>query len=366
MQIQIPTGMRDLFPEECTNKEEMKRRILNVFRSYGYAIVETPLIEYYATYQNTFDSIKEEQLYKFMDDNGQILALRTDMTLPIARLCATKLGNVKPPFRFCYASNVYKVRQSFAGKRNEVTDCGIELIGLDKQSDPEVVTCAIDTLEALGLKEYTFEIGNSDIFKQACALAGVDAEDRTILADLIDRKSMIDLKDFLSQKGFEGKVSGFFRSLPLANGENALAESRKICFDEKLVNVISQLEKLQSDLLLLKPKAKISFDLGKVPHLNYYTGIIFEAFIPGIGTSILSGGRYDTLLQKLGRDLPACGFGIKLDYLLEKEQFQQPACRKLLYPADRIVEALMHAEELRKEGPVELVPWDQDKMEVVK
>jgi len=365
MQIQIPAGMRDLFPEECTNKEEMKRKILNVFRSYGYAIVETPLIEYYATYQNTFDSIKEEQLYKFMDDNGQILALRTDMTLPIARLCATKLSNVHPPFRFCYASNVYKVRQSFAGKRNEVTDCGIELIGLDKKSDLEVVSCAIDTLEALDLKEYTFEIGNSDIFKQACSLVNVDENDRNILADLIDRKSMIDLKIFLSGKGFEKKVSGFFQALPLANGENALSESRKICFDEKLSDVIDQLEKLQRNLLMLKPNASISFDLGKVPHLNYYTGIIFEAFIPGVGTSILSGGRYDTLLQKLGRDLPACGFGIKLDYLLDKEQLKKDANRKLFYPADRIVEALIYAEKLRKDGPVELLPWDKDTMEVI-
>ena len=128
-------------------KEALKKRISRVYESYGYQKIETPLIEFYSTYQNTFTSLKEETMYKFVDESGQILALRTDMTLPIARLCATKYGYMKPPFRFSYCSNVYKVRQTFAGKRNEVTDCGVELIGLDHRSDLEVLCCALDVMD---------------------------------------------------------------------------------------------------------------------------------------------------------------------------------------------------------------------------
>ena len=122
-QIQIPSGMRDLTNDACVAKDALRNRITEIYKSYGYRPVETPLIEFYSTYQNTFTSLKEETLYKFVDESGQLLVLRTDMTLPIARLTAGKYSQDEFPLRFCYCSNVYKVRQSFAGKRNEVTDC---------------------------------------------------------------------------------------------------------------------------------------------------------------------------------------------------------------------------------------------------
>ena len=109
----------------------------------------------------------------------------------------------------------------------------------------------------------------------------------------------------------------------------------------------------------------MTFDLGKVPHLDYYTGIIFEGYVRGIGTSVLSGGRYDALLSKLGRDLPAIGFGVKLDYLLDSVAADETPVTKLYYPRAKAAEAMKKARKLREEGPVEMIPWEKDTMEVV-
>ena len=365
-QIQIPGGMRDLLAGECAAKEELRKRISAVYTAYGYQPVETPLIEFYSTYQNTFTSLKEETLYKFVDESGQILTLRTDMTLPIARVCVTRFGQDEVPLRFSYCSNVYKVRQNFAGKRNVVTDCGVELIGLDSTSDPEVLCCALDVMDALGDYEYTLEIGNSDFFRKAFMLSGISENDAAVLADLVDRKEMPALQTFVRSLDLSEEQTAFFTKLPLLCGRNALEKAKQVCFADELRQEVDSLMKLREILTQLGYGEKVTFDLGKVPHLDYYTGIIFEGYISGIGTSVLSGGRYDSLLAKLGRDMPAIGFGVKLDYLLETAPQPQTKIWKLFYPAEKAAEAMIEARKLRQEAPVEMIPWDKDIMEVVK
>lgn len=355
-QIQIPSGMRDLFPRDCAAKDELAQMITAVFSGYGYRKIETPLIEFYSTYQNTFSSLKEETMYKFIDESGQILALRTDMTLPIARLCATKYGNESGPFRFSYCGNIYKVRQNFAGKRNEVTDCGIELIGLDEGSDTEVLSCALDVMASLPSSGYTLEIGNSNFFRLAVREAGIPDEEAAGLADLVDRKAMTDLQEKLAALSVEKEAGEFFRRLPLFNGRDALKDAVGCSFTPSLRQEAERFLELEEELRQLGYEGRFVFDLGKVPHLDYYTGIIFEGFVPGIGTAVLSGGRYDELLKKVGRDMPAIGFGVKLDYLLDTFMPSCSEVTKIVYPQSRRKEAMLMAQKLRKEGPVELVP----------
>ena len=365
-QIQIPGGMRDILFEECRRKDDLREKITAVYRSYGYRPVETPLIEFYSSYQNTFTSLKEEALYKFVDESGQLLALRTDMTLPIARLTAGKFNGDDIPLRFCYCSNVYKVRQNFAGKRNEVTDCGIELIGLDTSCDIEVLCCALDVMAVLGSEDYVLEIGNSDFFRMACEEGGIDEKKAAILADYIDRKELPALSAYVNSLNLDENIARFLIRLPLLGGRDALEKAMELCFTDGLKQEVGNMIEMKRILEELGYGGKFTFDLGKVPHLDYYTGIIFEGYVPGIGTSVLSGGRYDALLSKLGRDLPAIGFGVKLDYLLESLPPEKESLTKLYYPKHRVSEAMKLAAELRKNEPVEMIPWEKDDVEVVK
>lgn len=359
----IPEGTRDLILGECTAKKRLQDAIEQVFDSYGYKEIVTPSIEFYQTYQTGFEQIHDEQMYKFFDHNGGILTLRMDMTVPIARVAATKFKDQKPPLRFRYCANVYKVKESFAGKRNEVTDCGIELLGLDeKQSDLEILVCALEVMECMKQASFTLEIGNVNFFHTAVELLGLTKDETQILADLIDRKSLTELKEYLETLRLDAVDKQFFLQLPwLCGSADMLQEALGFCFDARLKAIVENLQLLYEQLSALGHGDRITFDLGKLPHLNYYSGILFEGFVEGIGTSVLSGGRYDSLLEKFGEALPAIGFSVKLDAVLPVLHLkQQEATLTLCYPYEKKVEALRQAKELRKSTRVELLCGDYD------
>lgn len=343
--VQLPEGMRDLVLDECRNKRWLQNKIETIFDSYGYQEIMSPTIEYYATYANAYENIVEEDKYKFFDQNGRILMLRSDMTVPIARVCSTKFKDTKPPYRFRYTSNVYKVRQKFRGKQSEVTDCGIECIGLD-HSNLEVLLCAIDVLESLNCP-YTLEIGNVNFFKKASSYFNLSSEK---LSDLINRKSMVELKEFLIQNNVSQKAYEFFMKLSFLSGDaSVLDEALELSFNDEIEAVVLSLKHLHQMLEKMGVSQHISYDLGKVPHYKYYTGIIFEGYVSGIGTSILNGGRYDSLLDKFGYDLPACGFSVKLDSLIDVIHLEPQKKMVVYFPISKQVEAYMKAKELRKE-----------------
>jgi ATP phosphoribosyltransferase regulatory subunit len=361
-QIRIPAGYKDLIQEEAMKKKELEERFTKIFTSYGYTPIFTPALEYAKTYNLAFSTFEEGQMYKFIDEKGDILGLRMDMTVPIARVAASKFKESDRPLRFAYCSNVYKVRAPFAGKRCEVSDCGIELMGAGMQSHLEVLCAAFECMQALQTDTYTLEIGSSAFYQRAAQAAGLSNEEASQLALLIDNKSMVDLKAFLSDLSLEEKAALFFEKLPfLAGNASVLDEALSYCFDDELNQIIYELKELYEKLCALGYKEHVGFDLGKVPHLDYYTGIIFEGFVGGVGSSILSGGRYDRLLEKFGTPMDACGFSIKLDALLDVVSLTKSKPRiRLYYPAYRIVEALQKAKELRKEAIVELIEYDQD------
>lgn len=368
----IPEGTRDLLFEQCKTKRLLQERITNVFDSYGFQEVITPTIEFYQTYHTAFDTLKDEDMFKFFDHNGQILALRMDMTVPIARVTTTRFKDQKPPFRFSYCANVYKVKESFAGKTNEVSDCGIELIGLrDDESDLEIISCAMDVMQTLQQDSYTLEIGNVNFFRSACIDANLNEKQIATLADLIDRKSMSELASYLETLAFSQQYRAFFLELPWMSGDQEMLKAaRAYCFNTNLVSILDELLTLSQELQELGYGEHISFDLGKVPRLNYYSGLIFQGYIEGVGTSVLSGGRYDSLLETFGRALPAIGFSVKLDYILSVLKLQTPNKEsiRLAYPIQKKMEAMQQAKELRKQYNVILYPDDIEEItvEVVK
>ncbi len=361
--IETPSGLKDMVAENAQAKYTLQQRIETIFQKSGYEFIMTPDIEFYQTYATAYSEINDAQMYKFFDQDGQILTLRADMTVPIARVVASKYAGKQPPFRFCYTQNVYKVRQAFAGKRNEVTDCGIELIGADQKNDPEVLAMALEVMASLGVRKYTMEIGNSNFFRSACQSAGIAEEDMKQLADLVDRKSIVELAEFLDTLSLESDVYDFFLDLPFLNGKDALEKAEQMSFTQQLKEEVAQLKELEQFFGEIGYGEHVSFDLSKVPHLDYYTGIIFEGYIEGVGQAILSGGRYDDLLKKFGKDYPAIGFGVKVDPIVEVVHLQQQHVVKVLYPSSLQKEAYLLAKQLRENENVAL-ECDESKKEI--
>lgn len=315
----IPEGTRDLIGDECSVREELIKKVKSVFTKWGYDEVITPAVEYYNTFHYKTQSLKEEEMYKFFDSKGRILVLRPDMTVPIARVVATKLKDHKTPIRLRYESNVYRVNESLGGKRNEYTDCGVELIGLDSNSsDLEILITALEVLKVANVEEYKLEIGDINFFNSAINTLGVKEEEKIRLAELIEKKSLKALEDFLEQLDIEEDKKQFFKRLPwLFGGKSILEECKSLTFNEGMNASLKYLEDLYNKLERLGFGDFITLDLGMVPRLDYYTGIIFRGYVQGAGNTVLSGGRYDNLIKVFGRDEKAIGFSINIDCLIQ-------------------------------------------------
>ena len=362
----IPEGTRDFVPAQYHIKQNVKDRIEKVFDAFGYDEISTPTLEYYQTYLTGFEQLKEEAMYKLIDSSGSILALRMDMTVPIARFVSNKYKNVKKPLRFRYCADVYKQKAHLGGKQNEVSDCGLELIGLSsEESDLEVIVCAMEVMRSLN-KHFTLEIGEVNIFLKTCQKLALSKEEIETLADYIDRKSMLDLANYLETLKLPITYRTFFLKLPWLFGKgDILQEALEYCQDDEVKEILFGLKLLDQQLRSLG--YEVSFDFGKIAHLNYYSGIIFEAFMEGSGTSVLSGGRYDHLLEKFGKPAYAIGFSVKLDYVfavLEEVPLEKPWI--LYYPKAKTLEALRYAGELRKFHRVQLYPREVETLLLVK
>ena len=281
----IPEGTRDLILDECIRKKELELEIENILNKWGYKEVITPTIEYYQTFNGGFQNLKEEDMYKFFDDKGRILVLRPDMTIPIARVVATKFKEINPPIRLRYTSNVFRVHESLGGKKNEYTDCGVELIGLNGiDSDVEILITALESLKVLKETGYKIEVGNINFFDSAVEWLNLDFEQRSFLAKLIDEKSMKELEEYLDMLKVGDDYKDFFMKLPwLFGGVEVLDIGEKYAINNEILNEIKYLRNIYEILDSLGYGDKLTFDLGIVPRLNYYTGIIFKGYVEGIG-----------------------------------------------------------------------------------
>ncbi len=356
--LHTPDGVRDLLPFDCSIKLEIEKTIEEVFHRYGYNNIETPTFEYYEIFSDESYSIPTEQMYKFFDRDGSILALRADMTLPIARVVATSYKKEDLPLRFCYVEKAFKYNENYQGKLREFSQAGIELIGINSEdADAEIISVAVNSILLTGLKDFRIDIGQVEFFKGLLEEAGFDEETGIKVQTMLDKKDYIALEEILENTNISENVKKIFIDFPkLVGSIDILKQTKKLITNKRALNAIEKLENLYSIFKEYKIEKYISFDLGMITHLNYYTGIIFRGYTYGTGFSILDGGRYDKLIKEFGMDIPAVGFAIRINELVNAFQRQNlevyinKADTLLVYTKESRKEALETAEELRSKG----------------
>ncbi|MCF0147628.1 MAG: ATP phosphoribosyltransferase regulatory subunit [Clostridium sp.] len=363
----IPDGTRDLTNEDCIKRNKIINTINSIFISWGYKEVITPSIEFYDSFRYEYSGLREEKIYKFFDSKGRILALRPDMTIPIVRLVSTRFKDINESIKLRYTSNIFRVFEDFSGKRNEYTECGIELITKEKNfSDLEVLIIAIEALKKVGANNFKIEIGEANFFKAAIEDLDISNEEKILLSELIENKKLQELKVFLEGLNLEDKIKDTFYKLPLIFGEGieVLNDYKEISFNNNMLESIKTLENLAYRLEALGYKEYITFDLGITARVNYYTGIIFRGFIKGSGSVVLSGGRYDNLIKSAKKGFNAIGFSINVDELANilTMNFDKKIKFKILFSKDKEIEAIKESIRLRNEGfVVELIPSNEEK-----
>jgi ATP phosphoribosyltransferase regulatory subunit len=316
----IPEGSRDILFEDCNNKINIidKLRKLNI--DAGYLEVLSPTLEFYDVFQGDDVSIEQEKMYKLFDNAGRILVLRPDMTMPIARITATKLRDSTFPLRICYSGNIFRINENWNGKVSEMTQSGIEIIGSESpKADAEVIITAIKALIAIGVQKFELEIGQAEFFKGLIEDIELTEGETEKLRGLVESKNFGTLREFIQEKedllGIKNVEA--LKKLPeLFGGIEILTKAKMLTQNKRALRAIDTIEKIYQRIESVGLGEYISIDLGMVQHIDYYTGITFRGYSSEVGTTIISGGRYDNLISKFGASMPAVGFAIDVDNIL--------------------------------------------------
>lgn len=334
--IYTPQNTADKLMGETQYKRTIENAIMNTFIKSGFFEIQTPVFEYLDLFSSQNVSINETDIFKIVDTDGKILALRPDMTTPIARVVGTKLGSKeKLPIRLSYCGSVFR---SMKNKQKEFTQSGIELVGVHSaMADAEVVMNTIEALKAVGLSEFQIEIGQSEFIKGILTSLSLSEEDELALTELIDHKDLLGLNRFLKEQNIAEDKKAILEKLPSLFGDINLMEQ----IDTSALNDISKnaIENLQTVCSILSSygyEQYISIDLAMVQSINYYTGVIFRVFTRGVGFAIASGGRYDNLIGKFGENMSATGSAIDIDMLMaalyrQQNEIADPCVDLLVY-----------------------------------
>lgn len=357
--IQIPEGVRDRLPREAARMRRLSDRLEDVFRSWGYREVVTPGFEYLETVTaGAGTQGRREDLYQLFDRKGRTLALRADMTTPIARLAATKMAGEPLPLRLSYFAPVFRHRGRKAGSANEIWQAGIELIGASgAAADAEVVALACAALSATGLDGIKIGLGHVGFVEGIFAEAGVAPDLEAELKDAMVSRDLVTFEKGVAQAGLSPEKTDLLLSLATFQGNYEQAVERYHGVTNP--GVAAALAHVGTTLRLLEAFGvtdQVSLDLGLVRSLGYYTGLVFEGYAPGVGSPVVGGGRYDNTLVDFGSAAPATGFALEMDRLLAALERQnrledEPGLDVIVEcPAGQEAAAAARARQLRAQG----------------
>ncbi|HEX2129279.1 MAG TPA: ATP phosphoribosyltransferase regulatory subunit [Solirubrobacterales bacterium] len=311
----IPPGTRDILPDEMRELRRLERSLLEAFEQFGYGEVATPTIEYEEVLARG-DERGAPVAYRFFDEAGELLAMRSDMTIPIARLVANRYASSEPPFRLCYLATAYRAVRPQRGQLREFTQAGVELVGAEApEGTAEVIEVLAAALEAAGLTRAVIGLGNASLYPEMLTQYGVAAESREAILDRLAAHDRVGLEDEVSALELGAAERNTLLGLAELRGGPEVFE-RAIELGGTAAE--QALGRLRATYELLEQRGvaeRVSIDLGLLRDLGYYTGAIVEVYDPALGHILGGGGRYDDLMGRFGRPLPAVGFALHLERL---------------------------------------------------
>ncbi|MGA6948951.1 MAG: ATP phosphoribosyltransferase regulatory subunit [Solirubrobacterales bacterium] len=310
----IPPGTRDILPDEMRELRALQATLIEVFERFGYGQVATPTLEYDEVLQRG-EGRSGVGAYRFFDERGELLALRSDMTIPIARLVASRFADSEPPHRFCYVGNAYRVVRPQRAQVRQFLHAGIELLGSPApEGTAEVLEVLSASLDAVGLNRAVLGLGDADLYRQLLTELGVQGEYRGRILDRLAEHNLVGLEMAVDEvEGLNAHGRETLLRLPgLRGGAEVLDQAREL--GGAAVERAAQRLQQTYDLLVKRGVAgRVQLDLGLLRDLGYYTGAIVEIYDPALGHILGGGGRYDDLVGRFGSPMPAAGFGLYLE-----------------------------------------------------
>jgi ATP phosphoribosyltransferase regulatory subunit len=301
----VPPGTRDVLPDEMRELRALSGSLHATFDRAGYGEVWTPALEYEEVLRRG-DQRAAGAGFRLFDDRGHVLALRSDATIPIARLVANRYPGESGPLRLCYFAHAYRAVERGSGQAREFLQGGVELIGVGgAEGDAEVIALIVEALSEAGLRRHRVGLGDGMLYRTLLADAGVSDEDGQPLLESLWRRDLVGLEVRIDRLGLGASARDALVGVPaLRGGREVLA---------KVPGPAAENLSAVHELLAERGVAdRVIFDLGLLRDLSYYTGTIFEVYDPAVAFALGGGGRYDELLGRFGPSRPACGAGLDI------------------------------------------------------
>ena len=358
----LPEGIEELLPPEAAQVEALRRRLLDLYQTWGYELVMTPFIEYLDSLLTGTGRDLDVHTFKLTDQiSGRMMGVRADITPQVARIDAHKLRR-DTPSRLCYMGSVLRTRSKhFGGSRNPL-QVGAELFGHDGiASDVEILLLMLETISMAGVKQLHVDLGHVGIYRALVKHTGLDHEQEMALFEALQRKAIPEIKTLITSFDLSDSNASMLNALAHLNGDETVLDSARELLAAASAEVHVALDYLQQvavEVQRRNPDLSIHYDLAELRAYHYQTGVVFAAFTRGSGTEIARGGRYNDVGKAFGRARPATGFSAYLKVLVRVAEAQQPPPRTevILAPWSEDAALLSMVEELRNEG--KCVIWE--------
>ena len=302
----IPPGTRDVLPDEMRELRSITERLRRAFEAAAYGEVWTPAVEYEEVLR-TGDGTAAGAGYRLFDEHGRVLALRSDMTIPIARLVATRMPPGNDPLRLCYFAHAYRAVGRGSGQQREFLQAGIELIGVaGADAEAEVIELIVSALDDVGLARHRVGLGDGALYRNLLAALEVPADRQERLLERLAVRDMVGLEAIVHDLGLPADARELLARLPALRGGPEVLDTA----EGPVGGALDGLRTLYAALTKRGVADRVILDLGLVRMLGYYTGAVYEVYDPAVGFTLGGGGRYDDLIGRFAAPRPACGVAL--------------------------------------------------------
>lgn len=333
----LPDGIEEVLPRQAARVERARRQVLDLFAAWGYEFVVTPHIEFLDSLLTGVGQELALRTFSVTDPlSGQLMGFRADITPQVARMDAHSLRR-EGPSRLCYAGSVVHARPRALSTSRSPIQLGAELYGdASLAADIEVISLMLETLQQARIADVHLDLGHVGVFRGLAKAASLSPLAEEQLFAALQRKAVSDVAELTAK--LPAELADMLKALcGLCGGPEVLEKARValVAAPRSVRDALEDLQNLADVLGQRYPDIPVYFDLSELRGYNYHTGVVFAAFVPGVGQSIAQGGRYDDIGAVFGRSRPATGFSTDLKTLVNLGATDELISRTAIWaPAD--------------------------------
>ena len=351
----LPEGVDEILPPQAMLLEQISRKLIDLFSSWGYEFVIPPMIEYLESLLTATGEDLDLQTYKITDQlSGRLMGIRADITPQVARIDAHLLKR-NAPTRLCYLGSVLHCRSDSFGNSRSPLQLGAELFGhAGVSSDVEIVKLMLATLRSIEINNICMDVGHIGIFRSLISKSKLNAEQELEVFGILKRKAKDELKIFYKELKVNDDSSKAMLDLIDLHGDPSVLDDALCTFKKFFPDVKKYLDEVKTltDSISDKSDLSINIDLSELRGYNYHTGMIYTAFVPDEGKGVAFGGRYDDIGSAFGRARPATGFSTNVKQLLDLQNIKENRSDKIFAPINNDSALIKKIQELREQGKI--------------